>query len=59
MSKMSQAHYEENLRLQELQNEQEKKDKLKNLSTRLENAFNKIVKKVFNESWSYGNSSFW
>lgn len=50
MSKMSQAHYEENLRLQELQNEQEKKDKLKNLSTRLENAFNKIVKKVFNES---------
>ena len=50
MSKMSQAHYEENLRLQELQDEQEKKDKLKNLSTRLENAFNKIVKKVFNES---------
>ena len=50
MSKMSQAHYEQNLRLQELQNEQEKKDKLKNLSTRLENAFNKIVKKVFNES---------
>ena len=50
MSKMSQAHYEENLRLQELQNEQEKKDKLNNLSTRLENAFNKIVKKVFNES---------
>ena len=50
MSKMSQAHYEENLRLQELQNEQEKKDKLKNLSTRLENAFNKIVKKGFNES---------
>ena len=50
MSKMSQAHYEENLRLQELQNEQEKKDKLKNLSARLENAFNKIVKKVFNES---------
>ena len=50
MSKMSQAHYEENLRLQELQDEQEKKDKLKNLSERLENAFNKIVKKVFNES---------
>lgn len=50
MSKMSQAHYEENLRLQELQNEQEKKDKLKNLSTRLENAFNKIVKKALNES---------
>ena len=27
MSKNSQAHYEENLRLQELQDEQEKKDK--------------------------------
>ena len=47
---MSQAHYEENLRLQELQDEQKKKDKLKNLSGRLENAFNKIVKKAFNES---------
>ena len=50
MSKMSQAHYEENLRLQELQDEQKKKDKLKNLSGRLENAFNKIVKKALNES---------
>ena len=47
---MSQAHYEENLRLQELQDEQEKKDKLKNLSERLENAFNKIFKKNSNES---------
>ena len=50
MSKMSQAHYEENLRLQELQDEQEKKDKLKNLSERLEKAFNKIAEKALNES---------
>ena len=51
MSKMSQAHYEENLRLQELQDEQEKKkDKLKDLSERLEKAFNKIAEKALNES---------